>query len=163
MVKCKENLLSFAFCIWFVLPTNPCMKFLEYLDAKSEVLSSDEVIKIIYSSKENIFNFSMLMIFGIVALIWMGSFITGFINLFVSLFVSKKDKFKRTREGNLLAEKLYGMKNFIHDFSNLSDSTKEHLVLWEDFLIYAVILEENNIILNEISKLYNRPVRKGFC
>lgn len=154
------NLLSFVFCIWFVIPTNPCMKFLEYLDAKSEVLSPVEMIEIICSSKENIFNFIMLMIFAIVALIWLGSFITGFINLFVSPFVFKKDKFKRTKEGNLLAEKLYGMKNFIHDFSNLSNATKEHLVLWEDFLVYAVILEENNIILNEISKLYNIDLLK---
>ena len=34
------------------------------------------------------------------------------------------------------------MKNFIHDYSNLSEAEKDSLVLWDDYLIYAVVLEE---------------------
>ena len=64
-------------------------------------------------------------------------------------------KVKRTKLGNQLTEKIYAMKNFIHDFGNLSEATKEHLVLWDYFLIYAVILEENEEIVNEISRCRN--------
>ena len=59
-------------------------------------------------------------------------------------------KISRTEEGEQMAEYIYAMKNFLHDFSNLSEASKEHLVLWDDFLIYAVVLEENGQILQDI-------------
>ena len=42
------------------------------------------------------------------------------------------------------------MKNFIHDYSNLSQADQEQVVLWDDYLIYAVVLEENQQIVAEI-------------
>lgn len=42
------------------------------------------------------------------------------------------------------------MKNFIHDYSNLSEAEKDSLVLWDDYLIYAVVLEENEKIIEEM-------------
>lgn len=67
--------------------------------------------------------------------------------------ISKNTKsIKRTDYGNLMAECVYGMKNFIHDFSNLNDADKRQVVLWEDYLVYAVVLEENEGIVNEISR-----------
>ncbi len=60
------------------------------------------------------------------------------------------ERLTRTREGEELTEYIYGMKNFLHDFSELSEVNKEQLVLWDDFLIYAVVLEENDQILKEI-------------
>lgn len=67
-------------------------------------------------------------------------------------FVDANDKYERTSEGKLLVEQIVGMKNFIHDFSNLSQSEKEEVVLWNDFIIYAILLEENEKIINEIFK-----------
>lgn len=57
---------------------------------------------------------------------------------------------KRTEYGNYMAECIYGMKNFIHDYSNLSEADKRQVVLWEDYLVYAVLLEENEKIVDEI-------------
>ena len=65
------------------------------------------------------------------------------------------NKLKRTELGNEVMEYVYGLKNFIHDFSNLAEATKEQIVLWDDFLIYAVVLEENDIILKEILQKRN--------
>lgn len=62
------------------------------------------------------------------------------------------ERLKRTAEGEELTEYIYGMKNFLHDFSDLSEASKEQLILWDDFLIYAVVLEENDQILQEIFK-----------
>ena len=50
------------------------------------------------------------------------------------------------------------MKNFIHDFSNLSQSQKEEVVLWNDFIIYAILLEENEKIIHEILKVKNMDI-----
>ena len=47
------------------------------------------------------------------------------------------------------------MRNFIRDFSNLDEATRNHIVLWKDFLIYAIVLEENDIVLKEISNIYH--------
>lgn len=58
---------------------------------------------------------------------------------------------RRTALGNEMAECVYGMKNFIHDFSNLSEADQDQLVLWDDYLIYAVVLEENQQIVDEIT------------
>lgn len=67
---------------------------------------------------------------------------------------------KRTEEGERLTEYVYGLKNFIHDFSALSEAEKEQLILWDDFLIYAVLLEENDIIVDEIARLRKQSLWK---
>lgn len=56
----------------------------------------------------------------------------------------------RTQKGNELAEKIYGLKRYINEFSVLEERSKEELALWDDFLIYAVVLGENTRILDEI-------------
>ncbi len=68
-------------------------------------------------------------------------------------FKVSKPSYKRTNKGKILTEKLAGMKNFIHDFSNLKEADKVHLALWDDFLVYAVVLEENEKIIKEISQI----------
>ena len=82
-----------------------------------------------------------------------------FMNAYPLLWVGAKiasiifnSRYKRTERGNKLTEYIYGMQNFIHDFSNLSDYDKEALVLWDKYLIYAVILEENTKILDEMKE-----------
>ena len=73
-------------------------------------------------------------------------------------FVDANDKYERTNEGKILVEQIVGMKNFVHDFSNLSQSQKEEVVLWNDFIIYAILLEENEKIIHEILKIKNMDV-----
>jgi hypothetical protein len=62
----------------------------------------------------------------------------------------------RTPEGDALTEKIAGLKRFIHEFSALDKVGKEQVALWNDFLVYAVVLEENEQIVRDISKLYNK-------
>lgn len=62
----------------------------------------------------------------------------------------ERSPYKRTPLGEVYTEYIYGMKNFIRDYSNLSDAEKDSLVLWDDYLIYAVVLEENEKIVEEI-------------
>lgn len=74
------------------------------------------------------------------------------IGYLISYFVSKP-KYKRMKKGKILTEELAGMRNFIHDFSNLKDADKEQIVLWDSFLVYAVVLEENQNIVKEIGRI----------
>lgn len=62
---------------------------------------------------------------------------------------------RRTEEGELLTAQISGIKNFLRDYSNLSMTEKEQLLLWEDFLIYAVVLEENERIVEDIFSMKN--------
>ena len=90
--------------------------------------------------------FAALMIF----LLW--PFIINFV---VTRIGKEAVGYKRSEKGNELAECVYGMKNFIHDYSYLIDADKEKLSLWDDYLIYAVVLEENKNIVNEIVERRN--------
>lgn len=62
---------------------------------------------------------------------------------------------KRTEDGEILTAQISGLKNFIRDFSNLSEAEKEQLILWDDFLIYAVVLEEKQRIIEDIFSMKN--------
>lgn len=66
---------------------------------------------------------------------------------------------KRTEAGEILTAQIFGLKNFIRDFSNLAQAEKEQLVLWDDFLIYAVVLEENERIVEDIFRMKNLKYR----
>lgn len=66
---------------------------------------------------------------------------------------------KRTEAGELLTAQISGLKNFIRDFSNLAEAEKEQLILWDDFLIYAVVLEENERIVEDIFRMKNLRYR----
>lgn len=69
--------------------------------------------------------------------------------------IELNDNYERTKEGKILVEQIAGIKNYIHDFSLLSEKDKEGIALWEDFLIYAVVLEENEKIIEDIYRYKN--------
>jgi uncharacterized membrane protein len=47
------------------------------------------------------------------------------------------------------------MQRYIHEFSLLSDKEKEQVKIWDDYLVYAIILEENEKIIDDIFKYKN--------
>lgn len=54
--------------------------------------------------------------------------------------------FFRTKKGNEINKKLEGLKNYIKEYSLLKEKDDKSLELWEDYLIYSVIFEQNNKI-----------------
>ena len=48
-----------------------------------------------------------------------------------------------------LLEKLEGLKKYLEDFSSLENKSEEELILWEDYLIYSVIFNQNEKIIKE--------------
>jgi len=114
--------------------------------------------------KEN--GFINLCIVAIPAILIFISLFQTPILLIVDFSIERKNKatYKRTELGEEVTEYIYGLKNFIHDFSLLSEKDKEAIVLWDDFLIYAVLLEENDKIVNEIwNKSKTVPNKSLLC
>ena len=57
-------------------------------------------------------------------------------------------------KGKDLYLKLQGLKRYIKDFSNLKDKDKEHLQLWDDYLIYSVMFGLNKQIPDKYTKIF---------
>lgn len=128
---------------------------------KTEDLTQDEILKMVETDKEfrtllyNSYTDSLpLALIGIgllgsmFALASMPVYLK--IRKYTHKWVDENDKYERTSEGKILVEQIAGMKNFIHDFSNLSTEEKDSVILWNDFLVYAVLLEENDKVVKEI-------------
>ena len=64
-------------------------------------------------------------------------------------------KYLRTNTGKIIAEQIAAMQRYIHEFSLLSDKEKEQVKIWDDYLVYAIILEENEKIIDDIFKYKN--------
>ena len=66
---------------------------------------------------------------------------------------------KRTKKGDELLEQIYGLKNFLKDFSIINDRKFEDVYLQEHYLVYAITLEVNTKVDDEILKKIKKQVR----
>lgn len=66
--------------------------------------------------------------------------------------------YKRTMKGNELVNKAYALKNYLQEYSLIKNRTAEELILWEYYLIYAVVLDVNVGIEDEIIDKYSKIV-----
>ena len=74
----------------------------------------------------------------------------GAVGAEVGELVDKKERFARTEEGKRLTELIFGLKNYIRDFTALSDADKGAIAMWDDLLVYAVVLEENERVVGQL-------------
>ena len=112
-----------------------------------ELFNSKEFIKI----EGPIVVFTSMCILAFALIILMPTYSIAYL----LLYKTGNLKYLRTREGNILVDYLMALKNYINDFSLLNEKTKNELIIWEDFLVYAVLLEENEKVINEILKIKN--------
>lgn len=68
----------------------------------------------------------------------------------VGELVDKTERFARTEEGERLTELAFGLKNYIRDFTALSDADKGAAAMWDELLVYAVVLEENEQVVGQL-------------
>ncbi len=84
------------------------------------------------------------------------------VNLPISLAVyfytyivkTKNNNYIRTKKGEELNEKLEGLQNYLKDFSIMHERDEKSLTLWQDYLIYSVIFEQNTNIIKNIWDKY---------
>ena len=147
----KKPILVIVLWLCFSMMALPTiLAFLMYIETDAENINIAEHMNFLISQPN-------LMLGSVVAIIWIGYTMYLVSHLFavrriLAIFNENIKSIERTEYGDLMAECIYGMKNFIHDYSNLSEADKRQVVLWEDYLVYAVVLEENEQIVNEISK-----------
>lgn len=58
----------------------------------------------------------------------------------------------RTELGEKVNVKLEGLKNYIKKYSLLKEKEKEQLKLWDEYLIYSVMFNENTKVLYDVSR-----------
>ena len=127
--------------------------FSEILDQAPEGILLGDQLEYLSNYPEYYPVMAEMFLYVIVFLLFLASPLAGIASLIGR--VTNIKWFKRTSLGNEMTECIYGMKNFIHDYSNLSEADQEQVVFWDDYLIYAVVLEENQRIIEEIMKRRN--------
>lgn len=65
----------------------------------------------------------------------------------------KNQSYERTDVGEEVNKKIEGLKNFIKDFSVLDESGQQELILWEEYLLYSVLFNQNQKVIDELSSL----------
>ena len=126
---------------------------IDWLDSAPDNQTFHEQVVFIMSGGKYLFWIGIILVmFAALMVFLLWPFIINFV---VTRIGKEAVGYKRSEKGNELAECIYGMKNFIHDYSYLSEADKEKLSLWDDYLIYAVVLEENKNIVNEITERSN--------
>lgn len=81
----------------------------------------------------------------------------GFIPLILSDFIqSKINVLVRSEESIDLGIKMKGMKEYIEDFSNINNNSSDMVKLFEEYVIYAIVLDIKGKLNDECKEIYNR-------
>lgn len=62
---------------------------------------------------------------------------------FITIKITKKERYIPTKEGKVLLKKLQAFQNYIVNFSHLKNRKLEEVVLWKEYLAYAIALGIN--------------------
>lgn len=81
-------------------------------------------------------------------------FIVIAIYIIIQQIIYFNKNYTTTIKGKILLNKAYALKNYLKDFSIIKDRTEKELILWEYYLIYAVALDVNVKIEDDIIKKY---------
>ena len=78
----------------------------------------------------------------------------GYIYVIFYAVKSQDNQYSRSKGAEELNQKLEGLKNYIDEYSLLKEKTSEDITIWEDYLIYSVIFNQNNDIIEEYKRYY---------
>ncbi len=104
----------------------------------------------------------MLLVAMLVLLILSASFMVAFLFPLIDAIrglVENGDAsryLRRTPLGEREAECVFGIRNYLRDFTKLSEADRHALMLWDDFLVYAVALGQNPQVVNELMLVWKR-------
>lgn len=152
---------SFVFETWrdFVIKEAKSMGYVEnpvQISIEEFRLKTLKIAAIIFVSIIIAFNFipDILLFVVLIPLIYI-LIPFGIIFLLILGYRRGQVNVKLTKKGIEEQEKLVKLRKYLTEFSSLQTSDDEAMVLWEDYLIYAVALGVNNSIV-EKSIIYNK-------
>lgn len=93
-----------------------------------------------------------IMVFSMSLILCLPIFIGVF--FYTYIMKSKKNEYIRTNKGEAINERLEGLKNYLEDFSLMQERDEKSLTLWEDYLIYSVIFNQNSKLIKSICDKY---------
>lgn len=93
-----------------------------------------------------------ILMFAILLILYIPISLVIYFNTYIIRM--KKNNYIRTTKGEIVNEKLEGLKNYLKDFSTIHEKDEKSLILWENYLIYAVIFNQNTKIIRNICEKY---------
>lgn len=122
------------------------------------------VFLLMYFSFNILFNMNdesnvVLLIFAIIGCFISISVVIGFVfyfPLYSLIYIYKKisNPYIRSADGEEINIRLEGLKNFLKDFSNMDKRSADDLIIWEDYLIYSVLFNQNIEVINDMYSKY---------
>ena len=70
-------------------------------------------------------------------------------------FMNKLNPYIRNKKAKDINLKLEGLRNYIKDYSLLGQKDHKDIIIWDNYLIYSVMLGQNTEIVDEIMKKVN--------
>lgn len=64
------------------------------------------------------------------------------------------NQYPKTKKGYELYAKIKGLKNFINDFSILTEKEVKELEVWDDYILYAIMFNKNSHLNKDVKFLY---------
>ena len=105
------------------------------------------------NNPNNIENWKLfIMVFAILLIVYLPIYIGIYFSTYI--IKSKKNSYIRTAKGEAINENLEGLKNYLKDFSLMNEKNEKSLILWEDYLIYAVIFNQNTKVVKSMCDKY---------
>ncbi len=99
-----------------------------------------------FSSNEN------FLLYIMIYLVFMLLFIPLILIFYIFPLVKVLNIYVRTEKGEEIHKKLEGLKNYLKDFSRLDEKNSKEIMLWDSYLVYSVIFNQNENIIKEIEK-----------
>ena len=93
-----------------------------------------------------------ILMFAILLVLYLPISIGIYFNTYIVKM--KKNSYIRTKKGEELNENLEGLKNYLKDFSTMHERDEKSLTLWENYLIYSVIFNQNTKVIKNIWNKY---------
>jgi uncharacterized membrane protein len=79
-----------------------------------------------------------------------------FLLIFLKFLAYDKNKWVKTQKGYEIYTKIVGLKNYIKDFSILSKRELQEIAVWDDYIIYAIILNNTSKLNKEAMEFYKK-------
>lgn len=107
-------------------------------------------------------NFLHIISLALVVIFLLGIFF--FPTIFIARLIAyvKYGLGKRTKKGDELLEQIYGLKNFLKDFSIMKERKLQDVYLQEHYLVYAITLEVNTKVDNEILSKIKKQIKSNY-
>lgn len=99
--------------------------------------------------------FVLLVIFVIEMILSVAPFVYPIMAILILSTIEKKyklDPYFRTKKGKELNREIEGLKRFLKDYTLLNEKDRNEIIIWEEYLVYSVLFNQNKKIIGEYKK-----------